>query len=781
MDINQVRSAWLKSFWAFPLNAIFLALLLLFVPVFHGTASASEAPRIQPPTAMPRVWSRSEFALRGIPVASNPYDPDLIAVDVTFKAPSGASLSIPAFWYQPYTRELTKKHGPIDSKTGLPTIKEVEKLTPAGDAGWRVRWTPLEKGMYQCAVVVTQNGSSATTPQAAIKVGAAEKGARGFVRVEPQSKRYFETSDGQPLLLLGENTCWPHQRGTYDYDDYFPHFQSAGMNYLRLWMWHNSLGIEFFANERLNYNQAHAWSLDYILDNAAAHGVYAMLCLDYHGIFQDKKDMWGGNDFWPKHAYNKLTGGPCATQNDFFTNTDAKILYKKRLRYLIARYGADSSLMSWEFFNEVDNDYSVLKPSDVVAWHAEMSQYVHDHDPYKHLMSTSLGSAGVQPELWKIPSIDYAMYHWYANWGGPYTQPAVMATDISEKYHRDFGKPFYIAEFGTSGLNDKFVEDPQHVGMRQAMWAAIVGGSAGTVMPWYWEATERDNLYPMWGSIHDFLTGAGFGTASWHPLTVTAPVESKALGDEDPDGKPFDETITLAQKWAAQPADPIVIRQAGDTDGMLPPGYIHGSSKLTLISPMKISVRTGAGAHMIMHLNSVSNDAILAVRTNGKEIFRRSLPNIDGKWLINNEYNIDIDVPLPAGVQDLQIFNPGGDWEYLDWVKIAGAMPSRALSMNGVPLNAWAMTGGKTTLLYALDPRYNWPRGSKSPQDTLKGAFADIHGLPDGRYHVAWWDTATGKPAGQQVAASHGGLMHLAVTPFQTDIAARLTRLNERL
>jgi hypothetical protein len=56
-----------------------------------------------------------------------------------------------------------------------------------------------------------------------------------------------------------------------------------------------------------------------------------MFCLDYHGVFEVKPDYWGGNNFWPSHPYNAANGGPCQTQNDFFTNNDDESVPKRTM------------------------------------------------------------------------------------------------------------------------------------------------------------------------------------------------------------------------------------------------------------------------------------------------------------------------------------------------------------------------------------------------------------------------------------------------------------------
>ena len=132
-------------------------------------------------------------------------------------------------------------------------------------------------------------------------------------------------------------------------------------------------------------------------------------------MFQVNNRNWGGsNNFWKTNAYNQINGGPCEKPNDFFTNARAKTIYQKRLRYLIGRYGYSPRLLAWQFFNEIDNVFSTtLNGDDVVAWHREMGQWLHAHDPYGHLVTTSLTGGSERPEIWSLPEMDFSVYHSY--------------------------------------------------------------------------------------------------------------------------------------------------------------------------------------------------------------------------------------------------------------------------------------------------------------------------------------------------------------------------------
>jgi hypothetical protein len=710
----------------------------------------------------------SEFRLAGIPAVSNPYDPAVIAVDVAFIGPSGRAISRPAFWHQPYLR-----------RWGRGADGEFEALLRLGAPGWRVRWTPLESGPHRVQVAVARGGTRVVLPLAPVAVAPPPPRARGFVRVEPAVRRYFQTSDRRPLPLLGENVCWHGRRGTFDYDDWFGAMARHQMNYARLWMWHASFGVEFFGAERLRYNQERAWRLDYVLNLAAQRGIYAMLCLDYHGIFEVEPDMWGGNDYWPQHAYNRANGGPCATQNEFFTHPGAKALYRKRLRYLIARWGAYPSLLSWEFFNEINNVYRYLQPDDVVAWHGEMARWLRANDPYKHPITTSFGSTGEQPAMWLLPVLDYAQYHWYATYGGAYQQATVMAGDVAARFRHDFAEPVCIGEFGTDATGPGDGTDPHRRGLRQALWAGVFSGTAGTAMPWWWEQNHAEGLYPLWRSLARFLQGTDFAAAGWGPRPITAPGVGSDLGALDPNGKPFTATITTDGTWGGKPAGTLVLHRAEDAGGAPLNGFIHGTWKADLQNPFRVECWLGQNARFVMHLNAVSDQAILSVALNGQERFRKAYPNKDGLYLVNDEYNLDIPVLLPAGRAVIDVSNPGGDWAFLDQVRVENALPVLSDPTLGPPLEAWAVgdNRGALTLVWVLDYYRVWPKGAGSDAPRVTGGKVTVHGLPDGDYEALWWHTADGRTLGTTRATSVGGDLALAVIDFDSDVAARVRRV----
>jgi hypothetical protein len=443
----------------------------------------------------PEVFQRVEMSVEGMPAADNPFDPDLITLDLEVAAPSGRRIRVPGFFQRDFERKLEGNR---------------EVLTPRTEGGWCLRWLPLEPGRHQLVVTATVNRRPAAQGEAVLEVIAGKR--HGLVRVEPQGKRYFRLDDGTPLFLNGLCACWHGSRGTYDYDDWLAAYEKAGINYIRIWMWHEAFGIEWDRGDKLRYRLDNAWRLDRVLAEAERRGIFVMLCLDYHGIFEVKPDFWGSNNFWPRHPYNATNGGPCQIQNDFFTNPDARRLYEKRLRYLVARWSAFDHLLAWEFFNEIDNEYAYLKHDDVVAWHRDLGRYLRSIDPFRHLITSSFTGGSERPDLFALPEMDFAQYHSYNE-----KHPAAMTAQKSARFFERYGKPFFVSEYGTDWRGWKPDTDPHFRALHQAIWSGAFTGAAGTGMTWWWEHIHSANLYRHWSALSAFLEGTGLGRADLRP------------------------------------------------------------------------------------------------------------------------------------------------------------------------------------------------------------------------------------------------------------------------
>lgn len=459
------------------------------------SGAAEERLELIIPQSKAEVFARVEIRVRNMPDATNPFDPEQITLDLEVTPPSGETARVPGFFSRAYE---TKLQG------------DREVLSAQGDGGWLVRWLPTEAGKHRLIAKASLNGRPAGIAEALVEVVASKR--PGLVRVEPKEKRYFCMDDGTPVFLNGLCMCWHGNRGTYDYDDWLAASQKAGINYIRIWMWHQAFGLEWDRQDKVRYRMENAWRLDRVLEEAERRGIYVMLCLDYHGIFEVKPDFWGSNNFWPRHPYNETNGGPCKVQNDFFTNAEARKLYEKRLRYLVARWTAFPNIMAWEFFNEIDNEYAYLKHQDVVAWHRDMGRQLRSIDPYKHLITSSFTGGSERPDLFALPEMDFSQYHSYNE-----KHPVQMMASKTAKFFEKYKKPFYVSEYGTDWKGWKPDTDPHFRALHQAIWSGVFSGAAGTGMTWWWESIHANNLYRHWSALSAYLEGSGIARGDLQP------------------------------------------------------------------------------------------------------------------------------------------------------------------------------------------------------------------------------------------------------------------------
>jgi hypothetical protein len=740
--------------------------LLLFAAILTPGFCQLEAqmPKIVP-LSEPQLWQRAEFHVDNAPVATNCFDPDLIRLDATFTPPSGRAVTVPAFWYQDYSRAVTNG---------------AEAVSPAGPPQWRIRFTPTEPGDYMLSLSIQTNDVSAGSPITThfhVPV-ARPSGQYGYVRVGPD-KRYFETTDGQPLRLVGENVCWAENQVKSDYDTWFGGMKNAGENYARLWMAPWFAGLEHMPGRLNNYDLQSACQLDYVFDLADRNGIYVLLCFDHHGMFQMNNKNWGGsNNFWKTNAYNQINGGPCEKPNDFFTNATAKTIYEKRLRYLIGRYGYSPRLLAWQFFNEIDNVFNTtLTGDDVVAWHREMGQWLHAHDPYGHLVTTSLTGGSERPEIWSLPEMDFSMYHSYNE-----SAPGKGAAALGRSFVKDYGKPVMIGEFGVDSHSWNIASDPYLRGFRQAIWSGALGGSVGTAMSWWWQNIDQDDVYPLYAALSGILRDAGWQKGEWTPVDfVSAGAPPTDLARAIPNGEPFNAQPTLNSAWRMQQklsgklalADSLAADQASQSLMT----YLLGRHDAEFQHPYRITAFFGEKAKLVLHVKTVHSDAELIVRVDGTEVLHTNYIRVAGDTSTYRDINQDFTVNFPAGKRVIEIANDNGaDWILIDSLKFESVLPAEFAGGWHFAPEAVGLRSEKKAALYVYSPWVIFPAGAHRYNPPLMtGQSLRLTNWPAGKFNAQWFDPCTGKAVGTTEGTTENAILTLPIPPFRDDLAAVVT------
>ncbi|MCM8770176.1 MAG: DUF5060 domain-containing protein, partial [Candidatus Omnitrophica bacterium] len=340
---------------------------------------------------------------------SNPFDPEVIDIQVTFS--SGESQkTIPAFFYHDYLRLAAPE----------------EKLFPYGNSEWRVRFTPEKPGEYTYTISVSYQGKKTIFPGGKLVALPGEK--PGFVRWDKADPSWLAFDNGQFFYPIGHTLRSPDderspytyefiaekERGTYAYEKYFPKMKEAGENYIRMWMsawwagleWTPSYAPHFGGLGR--YSLENAWRLDRVLETAEENGIYILLTLINHGQFSIRPDAE-----WWDNPYNILNGGFLANPDEFFIDPRAHEMFKKRLRYIVSRWSFSPQIIFWEMWNEVDltGYYDSFK---VRHWHQIMIPYLKSIDPYNHLVTTHICRRNVDPLVWILPEVETIVGNAYA-------------------------------------------------------------------------------------------------------------------------------------------------------------------------------------------------------------------------------------------------------------------------------------------------------------------------------------------------------------------------------
>jgi hypothetical protein len=674
----------------------------------------------------------------------NPFNPKEVEVSASIETPTGETIEIPAFCYQEFKRELTDGG---------------ERLTPVGEQYWKVRFTPVEVGNYRLHVVLKAAGYTTTSEELTFNVHESDR--KGFVRISEADRRYFKIENSESLLFVGHNVCWFGARGTFDYDEWFSAMSKAGENITRIWMAPWAFGIEW---RKLGYyDLAEAWRLDYVVRKAEEEGIYIILCLMNHGQLQSG----GLTGQWNENPYNVKNGGSLSKPEDFWTDENAMDLFKRRLRYIVDRWGYSTHILAWELWNEVeltDNyDFGV-----VAKWHEEIAEYMRKIDPYKHLITTSS-----DPRLGGLNGMDFVTVHKY----GPqsFKDIAGAIPEIVESLWVSYGKPVLITEFGADWRwfdNPYYYRDVEGVELHNGIWSSILSGSASTSMLWWWDNYIHPyNLYGHFRALSNYLKGVNPEKSGFVKIQAKVLIPSPLRGEDL-----TEITVYPSLGWVKPEANVFKI----DVDGRVAnisqlSSFIHGKAHPELKNNPTFIVSVPYGGEAIIHVNSVSRSgATLDLYIDNLLAKREVFGDIDGKNDAEaGEYDLDVEVAVPPGVHEVRLDNSGGDWLTFDYVKFTNAIAKQS-KVRAIGLKNEAMA-----LLWIQNKDHTWWNVVNNISiEPVEKAEIELYSFENGSYMVEYWDTYAGAILKAEETPVVNGKVQITVENLEKDIALKIYRKN---
>lgn len=664
----------------------------------------------------------------------NPHDFDQITVSAVFTSPSGAQKTVDGFFMQDYD---------LNTASG--------GLTPMGDGGFRLRFSPDEVGEWSFEVSVSDSEGTATfDPQTFECVQITSTENNGFVRTG--NTNYLEFDNGEQLILIGENIGWQNSNAYTNYRNWLNKLDENGGNFIRIWHAHWGLGIEWkngwqnFEGLR-KYKETNLFYQDWLYDFCAEKGIYVMLALQHHGQVSSNV-----NPNWNDNPYNVANGGTCQNTWNFFTDSTARAHTRNRLRYLVARHGYSRALQSWELFNEVNwTDDFHTHIQKVRDWHAEMGAYLKEIDPYQHSVSTSYAESDQDPEVWNNPDYDFTQTHFYIN--SQNLERALVG--VVREYLTDFGKPTLTGEFGLGGNASLANADPDGIHLHNALWATLFGGGMGTGMTWWWDSyIHPRDLYYHFAPVRTVVDDLPFVEADMQPATSYVT------------GAPGDLVVTPTLGWGVTGDGDITIDANGGTDPVNPglSTFLYGSQWNTQYrNPPNFSVTyPEEGEFSVTTGDGTGQSPRISIYVNGNL-------TLDEAAATNTTYTILV----PPGSNLITVDNLGTDWVNVSDYSFDGI---------GSKVDAYVLTAAdnQTAAGWVLNREYNHVNvvADEIPE-VVTGSELVVEDFEDGDYHVKWYNCLTGEIVWAFPVSATNNTLHIPIPGLQWDMAFRVD--NEEL
>src|SRR5574344_435203 len=490
----------------------FLIAVLLALPVYAVAQIQSVTPVFKGNMSQ---YEKSEWDITLKCEWGNPYDASQVALDMCFQAPDGKTDSLPCFY--------------VSGESGKPSL-------------WKARFAPLHRGTYKIWFALKAKNMMSESRKRTFTCVASDND--GFLH--PGDNYWnFRFDSGKSFRGIGENIGWEsrdvddskyfsdlHQNPRFNYDYMLHKLAASGGNFFRTWMIYWNLPVDWKTvqnNSRYTsggnpFNISAMKRMDHLVDLCDSLGVYMMLTLESHvGLM---------GDGWKISNYNIVNGGFATTPKEIFANQKSRAQYKNKLRLMIARYGYSRSIAVWEFFNEVDHvryDTSFgesLNESLLADWHNDMAGYLKTHDPYHHIISTSVSHRD-NDAMNRLETLDFNQRHIYGN---AFTIPGTI-----RDYENKYGKPYVIGETGYSwdwSLNFNQYATEFDRDFRRTLWLGLFSPNRFLPMSWWWEFFENRGMMTYFSvvrRISDDMQNNSNGE-SYSEVTVEAPASVGALG-----------------------------------------------------------------------------------------------------------------------------------------------------------------------------------------------------------------------------------------------------------
>lgn len=431
------------------------------------------------------------------------------------------------------------------------------------DFPFRIRFAPPSIGDWKVVVKILKNGDELESIPFVFHV--IESGNKGYMSAGKRFLKY----DNHTFYPIGLNHCWPEtdinldqemlDNNIYVYPDgntvsftegsrpyivaprvyqkyrsRMDDFADNGANYLRTIMCPSSTEIEW--EELGNYTKrlSSAQEMDQILEKAKERSLFLHWNLQLHYSFQLKEYAYYRNWTWDDEIDGNLFCYRTLIESDFppdfFIDEEAKMYYKQRLRYVLARWGYSTNIAVWELFSEISNvgtngaDANVYYMTGTnweryASWQKEMANYLKSqYHGNIHLVTTNYGGEKHKDDnTFTDNAFDIMTSNIY-----DFSEPnfsdffinsvskSILNESINTSYSFYNEKPMIFSE------TDPYPSycDYNAIEQQREMWQSMFSGLAGSLS---WTLGQKPHLWHLMREMNTFISQFDLEAERWHP------------------------------------------------------------------------------------------------------------------------------------------------------------------------------------------------------------------------------------------------------------------------
>ncbi len=588
-----------------------------------------------------------------------------------------------------------------------------------------MRYTPLAPGQYN-VVDIRLNGAVVHEDKLEKKdwnVSGTPK--PGFVRVDHGNHGQFELDNGEKYYPVGHNVAWLSDPKS-NYNEIFGKMHAAGENWTRVWLDQRD-GKHLEAAEvsgktklgEIDLELAQKW--DTIVSAAEKSDIYFQLVLENSDSYSSATgfaDSSNVHPTWDKNPLNSANGGVLKSPDSFFVDATARTLEKRKLYYMLSRWGYSPNIMGLELFHDAQNTDAAFGKhwQDIALWHHEMALFIKNVDGNHHLLTTS-SAPGIplENDIWE--TVDYVQKRSYA----PYILAALTAQPAATS-SKKLDKPVFVSEFGSSSsLEPAATANLLHTGL----WAGLLSASSGAPGFWDWDAVEKQSLYDVIKPVTAFVTASSLAEHPGLPLT-TLDITSSQKGSLS-FGPGAEAGAT------AGPTD-FIVGTSGTPAGIerLSPVFAGKADSGKPITFQVNYAQAGSFSVVLSRVSKAGANVKLSV-DGGVKPSEKSFPPTASEHAVAVASQV-LKLDVPAGAHTVTLQNDGADWVGLQ---------KFTLSNYGTALAGVARANKD----YGIAWIYNRDGLDEEDAKSITPATGQIKfiGLQKGKYRATWWDTQSGK------------------------------------